>query len=251
MPKLYRKPSPTDPISQGDIFKDIPNPVTPFDHHLVESNGAYRIESRSGDVRADMNFLSAVELVSAIVLTQSCDVPRAENILLAPLSSLNFDSGKPERHWAEIQKFATSLHQPTRFYLPDDPAIGLNRHLAEMSELFTLPRLELAGFALSGKRVASLADEGVSYLAFRFAMMIWRVARDDYAWPSKADLSLKKSYLERELSKWKNKIQQLEKLTNEQLTQIEELQSALDQLRIELDRTNDAIARFDGAPSDS
>jgi hypothetical protein len=251
-------PDTSSPISQGDIFADIPSPVFAFDHHVVKSGAMCRVEDLTGNVQDGMTLLATVEVVKAIVLTQSCDAPRAVNILLAPLNLLAFESTKPDRRWSEIQRLATSLHHPTRVYLPDDPGLKLDRHIAELSEAFTLPRQELERFALNGKRIATLGEEAVAYLSFRIATMFWRLARDDFAWPSKADLQLKEAHLTVDIAKKRATLLELERRfmmahsSDDDSTdpiEIEERRVEIENLSTELNLTRTAIERFDDEPS--
>jgi hypothetical protein len=251
VPRLYRVPSRSSPIAQGDIFVGIPCPVFACDHYLVESGGRYALKDLTADPSDGMMVSARVSLVTAIVLTQSCDAPRALNILLAPLSPMDASAG---RRWSDIQRLATSLHQPTRVYLPDDPEIALDRQVAELSECFNLTRQELERYALGGKRIASFGDEGVAYLAFRVAMMFWRVARDDYAWPSRADLQLKYAELESSIKKKRAKLATLKHQfglipasegREDELIEIDELERELQQMAATLAATKEAIDRFD------
>lgn len=209
----YRIPNHEEPIGQGDIFLNVPVPVTLFERQLVwdPDTTAYRAEAVEGDLAAGMHFLTRIEIKHAIVLDQSCDAPRATRILLAPLAPFT-PEGKEDVQWKHISRLATSLADPTRFYLPDEPSCGLGRHLAEFENKCDLPGVFLRKLLTDGKRVLSLSQEALAFFQFRLGTLFSRLARDDYAWPSVADLELKQGYLskqiegkEGEIKGWRNK----------------------------------------------
>jgi hypothetical protein len=245
VPHLYRQCPPEEPIAQGDIFRGIPIPLVQFDRSLSSTGGGLQPLPVTGPITDATMFLAVAEITDAIVTTQSCDAPRANRILLAPMAPMSFPSNKPEKMWEEIQRLATSLQQPTGFYLPDFPDVQLSRQVVELSETFCLQRSELERFVSEGKRVASLSSEGVTYLSFRIAMMFWRAARDDDAWPSKADLQLKMSKLESTIAKRKTAIDHRRKQTNPSLDDREELaqlQSEVTDLESQLSQIRAAVS---------
>jgi hypothetical protein len=236
--RLYRVPGPGDPIAQGDIFKDLPVSIISFEEHLIEGGGTYSLRPVRGDLKSGMQFLAGIDLVSAMVISQSCDVQRDMNILVAPLIPLELSSTKPQRQWSELQNLATSLHQPTRVYLPDDPELSFPRRTVELGEAFSLPRAELESFSRTGKRVAALGKEGIEYLQFRLAVMFWRVARDDYAWPSKADLELKNHSIQASIEKEEQDLKSKEKLVSLSKSLEEESET----LQIEIEEIGSKLA---------
>jgi hypothetical protein len=77
MSRLYRPVKQSEPLSQGDIFADIPIPTVSFQPPLIElhneGNGRLFEREADGDLKQQMILAAAVELTAAIVLDQSCD----------------------------------------------------------------------------------------------------------------------------------------------------------------------------------
>ena len=201
---FYRTPAPEDVLGQGDIFLDLPVPQLTFDPlYCLQPNGGntYRTERVETEAQADMQMLATIELHSGIVITQSCDCVRSDRIMIAPL--LPYDKGEksPREQWTYINNLATSLHETSRMYLPDDESRRLPRQIMDLGGVFTFPQEEMDLFIRQRKRIGALDTEGLRYLQFRLAVMFWRVARDDYYWPSDGDIALKVSMLEAEKAK--------------------------------------------------
>jgi hypothetical protein len=232
----YRIPSLEEPVGQGDIFLNVPVLVTLFDKHLIwdAESSTYRAEAIVGDFQSGMLLLSRIELKHAIVIDQSCDAPRATRVILAPLSPFT-PEGKVDSQWKHISREATSLADPTRFYLPDEPSCGLGRHLAEFENKFDLPGDFLLKLIQSGKRVLTLSPEALGFLQFRLGTMYSRYARDDYAWPSVADLKLKQAYLNKQIENKEGEIKGWKKQAEKEETSTDEKQRL--QVRITLQQT--------------
>ncbi len=201
---FYRTPTNEDALSQGDIFFDLPVPQLVFEplFHL-ESAGSnnYTTAKAEGGARPGMRMLADIEFHHGIVITQSCDAPRVDRIMVAPLLPYEKEGKSAKEQWAFISNLATSLHEPTRLYLPDDGSRRLPRHIVDLGGVFTFHREDMEAFVRQNKRVAALGVEGLRYLQFRLAVMFWRVARDDHEWPSDKDLALKVSVLEGDRSR--------------------------------------------------
>jgi hypothetical protein len=227
----YRLPAPNEPISQGDIFRGVALITTLTDQHLVFDGEVYRAEPVGGDLEERMLLLSQVTLVDAIVIDQSCDAPGGPQVLFAPLVSFTPD-GKGEAQWRHISRVATSLSDPTRFYLPDEPELDLGRHLAEFEGKFPLPLWQVEKDIRRGKRVATLSAEALAFLQFRLTAMYGRAAREDYAWPSLADLGLKHAHLLKQAESKAGEIKGWQKKAEQENTPPEEKQRLL--VRIEV-----------------
>lgn len=234
---------------QGDLFTDLPIATVDF---AIELNAAGDVfEAVAAETPRDgMMSPCSMTLTAGIVLTQSCDVQDATRILLAPVDKLELKA-KEENQWGtEIQPLATSLRQPNRIYLPDDPELELPRRVAECNKPFLLRPSDLNRFVERGKRVAALNDEGVSYLQHRLSVIFSRVARDDYAWPSKADLQLKEKSLQKEIERRKGQKQGLATkiaggtASEEEVARAEELGDLVAFLEKELTTCTARIAAF-------
>jgi hypothetical protein len=249
----YRIPAHDEPLGQGDIFLAVPVPLTLFDKRLIwdAATSSYRAVPVEGEFNRQMLFLTSIELKPAIVIDQSCDAPRAPRVILAPLYPFTPEGKQDDAQWKHISRMATSLADPTRFYLPDEPFCALGRHLAELDNKFDLPAPFVSTLIATGKRVLSLSTEALGFLQSRLGVLYSRHARDDYAWPSVADLQLKRAHLQKQIESkegdikgWRNKAEREETLPAER----EQLQAKiafhgpkLQETRQELDRCNDAI----------
>jgi hypothetical protein len=248
----YRVPAREEPLGQGDIFLAVPVPIQLFDRQLIWDAGSstYRVVPVAGELEPDMLFITSIEVKPAIVIDQSCDAPRAPRVIFAPLFPFA-PEGKEDAQWKHISRIATSLADPMRFYLPDEPSCGLGRHLAEFDNKFDLPGPFVSTLIQAGKRVLTLSAEALGFLQFRLGVMYSRYGRDDYSWPSVADLGLKRAHLskqieskEGEIKGWRNKLEKAE--TDAKERQQLQARIAIHEARVEdwrqdLERTNRAI----------
>jgi hypothetical protein len=193
-------PAPDEALSQGDVFLDVPRIIPFFGAQLLwEGEQRYRAEAVAAELRSGMKIIAEIELTRALVIEQSCDAPYSGGVALAPLEPYAPDGKTEEKQWSAISREATGLANPTRFYLPDEPTIGLGRSMAELGQKFYLPALTMRGLIVRGKRIATLTKASLAYLQFRVAAMYLRYAREDDDWPSLADLQLKRAALENQI----------------------------------------------------
>lgn len=198
MAGLYVYPDTAAPSLQGDILDDVSLASVSYSHKVIQVDTRLEVEECSGLPQDDLAILANVRLVRAIVISQSCDVG-GDRVLVAPLSEFAPQGNQGRKKWREVQRAATSLHQPSRVYLPDDPRNVRPRSWIELGDAFTTSPEMIRDLVKAGKRIATLTEEGRSYLQFRVATMFARVGRDDYAWPSQDDLGFKKEYLDHEI----------------------------------------------------
>lgn len=193
MPNAFRSVERSEPLSQGDIFSAAPVVEVTFDppFEVVWENGVYKEKSVEGGLKSGMTALARINLTPAIVLDQSCDALRSDSILLAPLLPCYLEGKKADKQWDYLKKLATSLHEPTRLYLPASSTYGLPRRIVDLGAKFTLPRDCTEQLVKQGGRVAGLSSEGLRYLQFRLSLVFSRAARDDEMWASGEDLALK------------------------------------------------------------
>jgi hypothetical protein len=166
--------------------------------HLVWDGSRYLAEVIQGELQTGMKVISEITLTRALVIEQSCDSPLSLGVALAPLVSWQ-PEGKGEDQWKSISRMATSLANPTRFYLPDHPSLGPERYLAELGRKFFLPAPVMNDLIKAGKRIATLSPTTIAYLQFRLGVMYQRAAREDYDWPSVEDLKLKRGFLQKQI----------------------------------------------------
>ena len=162
-------------------------------HAILDPDGEkFRVESIEPDqVTATTFLVEQITLVNAIVISQSCDAERAPSIMMAPVIDFPLEGTKATSKWRKINLAATSLSETKLVYLPGNPALSLSRSAADFGNAFTVPRQLLEELERKVKRVASLGEKAVSYLQFRFCVMLTRVAQDDFAWPSREDIEIK------------------------------------------------------------
>lgn len=194
MPGFYLRPQVNAPVSQGDIFFDVPLIGVSLVHlrQVVKEGERLKAEPVEPDaIKAGMYLIEYVETTNAVVISQSCDAERDRRLMLAPLRDFPMEGNNATKKWKKINQSATSLGAPGDIYLPGNPTLELSRSLANFGEAFTLPREFLDELAQRGKRVAGLGDRAVAYLQFRLGVLLARVAQDDFAWPSGEDLDIK------------------------------------------------------------
>jgi hypothetical protein len=199
VPSAFRSATPSEPLSQGDIFDEFPIAVTKFEQAKQLKpcgDGYYEAVGIDGDLTQGMVVPAMIHTTPAIVVTQSCDALDQGRILLAPL--LAFD---PKNSWKDIQEAATLLFPVWRLYLPDDDSLGLPRRVVHLGQTFSAETKVAMEMIRRGRRRATLADESLAYLQFRLSLFFSRFARDDFAWPSIGDLALKRQFLKDKIEK--------------------------------------------------
>jgi hypothetical protein len=204
MSLMYRARDAAGPLEQGDILQAVPwlNVQVTRSRVLVpDENGGFVVGEHSPSAPDDC-FLAQLQLVDALVVTQSCDALRGATILLAPIEALIELSPRPERRSAEVRRIATGLGEIGRFYLPDLPPRDIPRRVALLDSCFSLDREDLSQFVRERRSIIlGLTARGVEYLQFRLGVVFGRNAREDEDWPSTEDLSDRISSLDARLSK--------------------------------------------------
>jgi len=225
-------------VSQGDIFVGVPIigvSLSQLRQVVQEGDGLRTIPVEPDQLAANMVLLEHVSTTNAIVISQSCDAERAPRLMLAPLTDFGLEEKNAIKKWRKISHTATSLGEPKNIYLPGNPTIGLSRSLADFGEAFTLPRDFLEELARRGKRIAGLSEQAIAYLQFRLAVLLTRVARDDFGWPSKDDLKIKVESLNEQISEAeKKKAKKIAEATKEAGVERENRLADAEQLEAEL-----------------
>ncbi len=241
MPGFYRRPKLDTAISQGDVFDGVPLIGVTIDLLRAIPDGAgFRAERIEPDKLSDeMILFEQVGLTRAIVISQSCDAERAPQLMLAPVTPFELNEKTVDKKWKKISQAATSLSETKYVYLPGNPHLGLARSRANFGEAFTVPRSLLEELARRGKRIGGLGEKAVAYFQFRLAVMLTRVAQDDYAWPSGEDIGIKIAYLQEEI---KDRTKKAEKLTIRIQNASAEIQ---DELAAEYQELKDELGMLD------
>ncbi len=207
---FYREKTNISSFEQGDVVFDTPLPVFILTEPttLIAQEGVGFVQHprdahwRDGDITA-----MRIQLCMAIVLTQSCDIATAARLLLAPLERFELSGTNPKKQYEQVRKAATSLHEPTSFYLPASRRYGLGRLNARLRDAFSLPKREFINYATAAplKRLG-LVEEMKRHLQFSLAATFVRRDRDERDWQSADDLRLRIQWLNAEKQTLRGKI---------------------------------------------
>lgn len=256
MPGFYRQTTNDETVSQGDIFENVPIvgvSLGSLFQAVADGDTLRAVPVEPDRLTAGMVLLEHIATTKAIVISQSCDAERVPRLMLAPLSAFKLEEKAAQKKWKKINHAATSLGEPKSVYLPGNPALGLARSLADFGEAFTLSREFLQGLARRGKRVAGLGDRAVSYLQFRLATLLTRVAQDDFAWPSREDLEIKIAALTEQVSAAEKSAQTMSREADQSagdvrdslLDDVEEGEAVVAGLKSQLDQAKAALGHAD------
>jgi hypothetical protein len=184
---IYEAVGSTDPVQQGDIFRNIPRvdfslsslaiidgddePKSVSWRDIVLSNPATPISA-----------VLAVKPVTAIVITQNCDATRGQTLSLCQvedyLTAINQPVPKSPKAWQSLLiKFGRTNNR--FFYLPEDNVFGLTvRSAVDFRVVLPVPRVDLE--SMLDLRVARLNRvalehfrESLSHFFRRYAFNEW------------------------------------------------------------------------------
>lgn len=122
---VYAAVDPNEPITQGDIFFDIPFTTTDLNNLVFSQNEDDLKAGKWSDIDDKNNITLNLNVIPtcAIVLSQDCDAGRAPSISLfrvEPLSKiLKENTPKSAKAWADYIK-RLNRDRPSIFYLPKD-----------------------------------------------------------------------------------------------------------------------------------
>ncbi|HEV3191733.1 MAG TPA: hypothetical protein VGY54_14585 [Polyangiaceae bacterium] len=147
-----------------------------------------------------------VEVVKvALVVSNSCDnTRRAHRLLLVPTQPFSLPSGNDvEMQWRKISEAATGTATPKFFYLPQDPAFGLERSEALLVDFVSVSAEYLDRCLQFGgtRRICGMSAEAQQHLQWALGLVFGRNSRNDHDWPSDEDLALKKRALEAQIGR--------------------------------------------------
>jgi hypothetical protein len=206
---IYEIPAASSPISQGDIFFNIPIVDLPADEiSIIEEDESARVmpwlEFASNGQR--VSALVTIRPTIAIVGTQECDALRAPNITLFEVRSFrdverkSKDTHKPSK-WVPIITQHARINQKW-FYLPMDDAIGFSEKMgADFLTPIRIPRVALE--QLIDFRRGRLNEIAKQHFRERVAEFFRRYAYDEWYSlnPDEFD-EYKKNYPEAEPFSW-------------------------------------------------
>jgi hypothetical protein len=198
----------TRDLNQGDVLQGV---LTP--NLLTEKNFALRQGSKLilADEEALRNrpptlrVMHEVQHSDCLVVSNSCDNVSGLPLLLAPIRPLVFPAGcdSPEKQWRYISEMATGSANTKLFYLPASADFGLIRSEAQLVRMFSVDHSYVSRCVKEAgtSRVCGLKAEAQIHLQWALAHLFGRNPREDYDWPSREDLELKKQWLEAELGR--------------------------------------------------
>lgn len=183
---IYSLPDPSDPIRQGDIFKDIPRADISL-HKLVEIKEDRFVETtwqRIIDAGVSSTTVAAqVKRVYAIIITQDCDALRSPDIALCEIgefsSVLRVDTPSDLRRWVSLITRQTHFNLKW-FYLPPWDEIGFRERMAvDFQSIIRASRDDLEG--LRGEfRVGRLNDVAIEHFRERVGEFFRRYAYNEW-----------------------------------------------------------------------
>jgi hypothetical protein len=149
---IYERLEITQPIRQGDIFRDVPRVDLSTSQIAVADDDAIRTmtwEDAVADPSRKTGFAAVLPLkpVHAIVITQNCDAVRGEFVSLCQIDTFSSIATPP----ASPKKWKSLIVRHTRenlryFYLPADPAHGFSERMAaDLRVLIRISRSDLEG----------------------------------------------------------------------------------------------------------
>ncbi|GMV20042.1 MAG: hypothetical protein AMXMBFR56_82660 [Polyangiaceae bacterium] len=207
----FDKACTTRDLNQGDLLANLVVPHVPTAKTLTIQKGNKlehpdRVKADEILTGIDQNLVRIVLRVTvcahALVLSNSCDNAQGYDVLLAPVTQFKLDAD-PDNQWRQISVAATGTANPKQFYLPDSPDFGLERSEATLPRAFILSHeyLQRCVDELGCRRVAGISPEAQRHLQWTIGLHMSRNPRDDLAWPSSADLELKRAWLTKQIAK--------------------------------------------------
>lgn len=121
----------------------------------------------------------SVQTTNAVVLTQTCDIPKAsqQTVLLAEIDSYDDvvarrGNGQDGKKW---RKKLVDNEGVADFLIPPCPSVGLGWSLANFRELFILPKVQFEGDPLRSVTRAAIASPYREHLSQAYARFVMRV----------------------------------------------------------------------------
>jgi hypothetical protein len=131
---IYDFPDPHAPIRQGDIFRSMPRVQVPL-LGLQLSDGTKQMDlEEAAPIREPLTAILPLRIVTAIVISQDCDVSRTPAVAMSEVRPFREVEGraretKSPKGWASIITQHARTNQKW-FYLPPDPRIGFTDKMA-------------------------------------------------------------------------------------------------------------------------
>lgn len=154
---IYESVNVEDPITQGDIFRNIPRVDFSLESMAVAEGDEEDLELHHTTWRdalegaaptKPISVLLPIKPVTAIVITQNCDAARGEYLCLCEISEYLSATGQetaprnPDKWQSFILRASRTNHR--FFYLPEDPQRGFAaRSAVDFRVILRMPRVDL------------------------------------------------------------------------------------------------------------
>jgi hypothetical protein len=188
---IYESVNVEDPISQGDIFRNVPRVDFSLETMAVVEEDEEKIELHHTSWRDALEdatptkpipVVMTIKPVTAIVITQNCDAVRGEYLCLCEIGEYLSTTGQKEPRNADkwqslILKFSRSNSR--YFYLPEDAQRGFTeRNIVDFRVILRMPRVDLEG--LKDHRIAKLNKEANEHFREALAHFFRRYAYNEW-----------------------------------------------------------------------
>jgi hypothetical protein len=174
------------PLSQGDLL--YPVYFTRFEIEKVnlydETSELFVAADFSKDHTVAASILAAATRHWGIVVTQSCDLDRANSVIVARVEeaqNLHADlikTSAKDRAKAIGDRFSSAGKSPKHFYLPAHDAAGLTKSVAYLSDVQTYKATDLP--VLSRLRKLSLSPDALTMLQEKLAYCFCRFGAPEH-----------------------------------------------------------------------
>lgn len=199
----------TTDLNQGDVLSSLVVPLTPVALSLTDTVGGNKLTDprkldaaglAKGQGENSLRVVLKTEVAPRVmVLSATCDNARGTTpLLLAEIREFKSTAEDGVVSWDEISAAATGTASPKFFYLPAEPKYSVeHRSEVQFSRIFSLSHdyiqrcVSLAGT----QRLCGLTPEATRHLQWTLSVFLSRNAREDFDWPSNADLLLKREHL--------------------------------------------------------
>lgn len=188
---IYESVNVEDPISQGDIFKNVPRVDFSLETMAVAEGDEEEIEVRQTTWRdalenatptKPISALLTIKPVTAIVITQNCDAVRGEYLCLCEIGEYLSATGQnaprnPDKWQSLILNFSRTNGR--YFYLPEDAQRGFTeRNAVDFRVILRMPRVDLE--RLKDHRIAKLNREANEHFREALAHFFRRYAYNEW-----------------------------------------------------------------------
>lgn len=183
---IYDQVDPSEPIRQGDIFRNVPRVDFSASRLTVLDEKDCRqttwIDSvEDGSATEGVAAILPINAVMAIVISQNCDTARGEYVSLCQIDLFSKVVSTPPttpKKWADLIVKHSREHL-RYFYLPPNPSLGIvDRMAADLRILLRVPRIDLE--FLRTNRIGRLNYLGSEHFRENIAQFFRRYPYDEW-----------------------------------------------------------------------